>query len=288
MSDLDAVRAIPVAELGAVGDYLSDCLDRGLRPRTVLAKYRFLTRLQHEVGDLEQATAADLKAWWQGTRRRKLAEVSRGVYLSHVRAFYAWLVLEERRDDSPAARLRFPKRHRSVPRDVDPSRVLAIIDRFPRGSREWLALTLMLRCGLRCCEAAPVRPSTDLITRANGRAILRVEGKGGHQRDVPVPTDLAAALASVEGWCFPSTRADHWRPETVSRFVGDLLRACGLDATAHQLRHTFATGAYQLTGDVVDLQQVLGHSSIAVTNKYVRSLGTGVAGVIDDLFSQAG
>jgi integrase/recombinase XerC len=82
---------------------------------------------------------------------------------------------------------------------------------------------------------------------------------------VPVGDDLAAAIAGADGWLFPGDENGHLSP----RWVGKLMAGALPDHwTAHTLRHRFATRAYRGSRNLRAVQVLLGHSSVATTERY--------------------
>jgi integrase/recombinase XerD len=284
-----AINDIPYADLGALGDYLLDCRDTGLRPRTIIEKWTRIRSVEAYLGrTLVDATEADVRRWWRSLAYLKITNSTRATYLSHVRSYSTWLTEQDHRVDDPTRRIKTPKRPRRVPRDVDPHQVIRIYGKLdPDKSARW-AVELMLWCGVRCAEAAGIDPHRDLVDRPNG-TVLRVTGKGGHERVVDVPDDLAARLrARPPGWLFPrrwTGGEEHVAPERIGTIVSEALRSGGLDATAVQLRHTNATHLLDATGgDVVAVQEHLGHASVNSTQVYVRDMGGRVAAAVPRLY----
>jgi len=102
-----------------------------------------------------------------------------------------------------------------------------------------------------------------------------VHGKGSRQRVVPITAELAAAIAAGGGghtpgrgdggWLFPSQRGGHISPY----YVGILAtRALPDDWTLHTARHLFASKAYRGTRNLRAVQELLGHSSLSITERY--------------------
>lgn len=281
------IYEIKYAELGMLGEYLLDCRDRGMRPRTILLKLQRLQAMVDLMGcELESAGEVDVKRWWRRLAARQLSNNTRGVYLSHARSFYAWAVLNGQLPDDPTRRVRPPIRRRGTPRGLDPARVVELLGRL--SGPQWWMISLALWGGLRCDEIAQVHPQRDLVDRGD-RWVLTVHGKGGHERIVTLPEHLATVLAAVDGWLFPSPRnpSGHVDAEHISREGAATLRA-GIGAgTMHRLRHTYATALYQRTGDLVLVQHQLGHRSISATQVYADSAGLDPA-VLEALFPHAG
>lgn len=132
------------------------------------------------------------------------------------------------------------------------------------GLRAWdpdtrLMVALAAECGLRRSEVAAVH-ERDLHDHG-----LYVRGKGGRQRWVPVPDPAVwRELASRRGWMFPGRFAGHLHPATVAKHV-----KAAAAVPPHPLRHRYATRAYDGTGDLLAVQQLLGHASVATTQVYV-------------------
>lgn len=120
--------------------------------------------------------------------------------------------------------------------------------------------------GLRRCEIA------GLHTRDVADGMMRVTGKGGRVRVVPIHRrlrgDLEAWITEAgDGYLFPGQTDGHLAPQTVGTLLSQLL---GPGWTAHTLRHRFATRSYDGSGDLLAVQQLLGHAKPETTMRYVR------------------
>ena len=115
---------------------------------------------------------------------------------------------------------------------------------------------------MRCAEIAQVA-GADLVD-----GVLRVRGKGGKVRRVPVtnPELLAALERSGGAWLFPNGLGGHLSAGRVSRLLSDALPE---GWTAHTLRHRMATRGYAATRDLLAVGRVLGHSRPETTQRYV-------------------
>src|SRR5699024_9969440 len=131
-------------------------------------------------------------------------------------------------------------------------------------ARGRLILRLAAECGLRRAEIAQTH-SRDVIEDLAGFS-LRVHGKGGKDRIVPLPDALAAELRRLPiGWMFPGNDDGHLSPRWVGKLATELLPE---DWTLHKLRHRFATRAYRGTRNIRAVQELLGHSSVGTTQIY--------------------
>lgn len=107
------------------------------------------------------------------------------------------------------------------------------------------------------------------LTHGQSGAELLVHGKGSRLRVVPISDDLTAAIVDggATGYLFPA-RGDgdrHLSPRYVGDLVGEVMPA---GWTMHKLRHRFATRAYRGSRNLRAVQTLLGHSSVATTERY--------------------
>ena len=184
-------------------------------------------------------------------------------YRASLRAFYAWAVLTERVERSPAAGLPSPGAIRPEPHPTpeDAYRLALAIAR----PRERLMLRLAADLGMRRGEVALVH-SRDISRDLLGWSLL-VHGKGDRTRVVPLPDDLARRLrARPPGWAFPGDVDGHLSARWVGRLVSRLLPE---GWSMHSLRHRFATKAWGVDHDLLTVQELLGHASPVTTRAYV-------------------
>lgn len=177
---------------------------------------------------------------------------------SSVRCLYRWGLAVGRTDHDPTVSLPGVRVPRSQPRPAPHAVLAAAWEQGDASDR--LALALAAYAGLRRAEIARVH-SDDVSTLG-----LRVHGKGGAVRTVPIHPCVWPLLRDVRGWAFPSPRGGHVTPDAVGRRLARLL---GGGWTAHTLRHQFATRAYAGTRDLRAVQELLGHTSPATTARYV-------------------
>lgn len=130
--------------------------------------------------------------------------------------------------------------------------------------RQTLMLKLGADAGLRRGEICQVHRND--LRRTTGGPELLVRGKGAKQRIIPVTEDIAERIERASAYCFPSLRGAHLTPTAVGVMLSDLL---GSPWTAHTLRHRYATAVYRASKDLRALQELLGHSSLAITQRYV-------------------
>ena len=129
-------------------------------------------------------------------------------------------------------------------------------------------LTLAGSLGLRRSEIVHVHQD-DLLEDMAGTS-LRVHAKGGHDRVVPLTSELASLIRTTtsrngEGWLLPSRKGGRISPP-----LGLQARQPGPASRwrLHSLRHRFTTAAYGVDRDLLAVQRLRGHSSVATTQRY--------------------
>ena len=155
-------------------------------------------------------------------------------------------------------RLRRQRRIPPIPSDDEVERMLSIAD--PETRR---AMLLMAYCGLRLAEVEKVRYED--IVDVGGVKMLRVSGKGGKVRMVPLPPAVLRELEpDGRGRIVPISRlAVYYR-------IIRLARRAGVRTTPHRLRHYYATRLLRSGADLRTVQELLGHSSVATTQVYTH------------------
>lgn len=178
------------------------------------------------------------------------------------RGFYTWAHETGRIPDNPTAKLLPIRIPRTIPHIAPDDDIRDAINRASLRDRAMLQLA-RLAC-LRLTELTTLHTSD-----RHGDSII-VEGKGSKQRRVYLHPDLAATLDEIEyrqgaGWYFPGMGGSHMHPMSVNKII---TRVSGHNP--HSLRHAGATSAFRATRDLRAVQEMLGHSSMAVTQRYLH------------------
>lgn len=213
----------------------------------------------HEHRNPLQLDVSDLAAWlgsfgWGPETLRS--------YRAALRSFYGWAHAEGRTATDPSRLLRKVKPSPAHPR---PAPERDITDALHKATeREYLMLMLGSRHGLRRAEIAKVH-SSDVIEEWSGSSLI-VHGKGNKKRTIPLLDEVAALIRNTpDGPIFPNGKGSHLSPAHVGVLLRRLMVA---GVTPHMLRHRFASRAYQATKDIRAVQELLGHASVATTQRY--------------------
>ena len=257
----------------------------GLADRTLEAYRQDLEALARWLGGRGQALAAarreDLSAYY-GSQRVAVRSLARRQ--SSFRRYYGWMTRQRADFDDPTRLIERPKTPRSLPkalaeREIE-SLLLAPDSGTPLGLRDRAMLELMYASGLRVSELVEL-PLGALNLR---QGVLRVTGKGGKDRLVPVGE---VALAHIQSYLvqarptlakgrqpaalFLSQRGQGMTRQMFWTLVKRYALRVGIAAkrvSPHVLRHSFATHLLNHGADLRALQMLLGHTSLSTTQIY--------------------
>ena len=255
-------------------------------PRTVDAYRRDLAKLAAFLGGpVADARLDDLERYTAQLRADGLAPATIARRTASARSFFRHLQLIGTRADNPAAELELPRRTRKLPRTLSPGeaeRLIAAANGVtPRTLRDRALVELLYGAGLRVSEAVGLeKGGVDLDDR-----LVRVVGKGGKERVVPVGRQAAEALRRYLARGRPYLDRRH-RPELFLNAKGGALtragaflilrrlaEAAGLDPQRvhpHLLRHSFATHLLECGADLRSVQEMLGHADLGTTELYTH------------------
>jgi integrase/recombinase XerC len=272
---LTHIRALNGAAAHTVTAYAADLA----RYMDFLARHRGASE---GTGALLGVPQADLRAWMAHERARGLGPRSLARALSAVKGFTGWLAEREGVDATTVLSARGPKYRRSLPRPLSEGGARDMIDRVETQAREdWIAardaavVTLLYGCGLRISEALGLTGAANPLPE-----VLRITGKGGKTRLVPVIPVARAAVARYAALVpfdlvpaeplFRGARGGALNPRLIARAMESARLQLGLPATAtpHAMRHSFATHLLSAGGDLRVIQELLGHASLSTTQAY--------------------
>jgi integrase/recombinase XerC len=215
-----------------------------------------------------------------------------------LRAYYEHRVRMGYLADSPARRLASPKRRRSLPNVVSVDDVFALLEvpnaRTPAGLRDRCALELLYGAGVRVSELVGL----DLPDLLDGATAVRVRGKGGKERVLPLVAKARAALqiylarrAELGSGpaLFLNRRGERITARSVARNLTRYALICGTQRHVHPhaLRHSFATHLLDMGADLRGIQELLGHASLSTTQRYTHVSSEHLVQIYEDAHPRA-
>ena len=234
------------------------------------------------LGALTALPQGDLRAWMASERARGLSARALARSLSAVKGFSGWLAEREGFDASTTLSARGPKYRRKLPRPLTEDAAVAMIAQVGElATEDWVAardravVTLLYGCGLRISEALGLTGAAHPVPQ-----VLRIIGKGGKERLVPVLPAAQEAVADYVRLCphdltrhaplFRGTRGGPLNPRLIALVMEKARAGLGLPASAtpHAMRHSFATHLLSAGGDLRAIQELLGHASLSTTQTY--------------------
>lgn len=210
--------------------------------------------------------------------------------LAAVRAFFKFLSRERELAENPAAVVSTPKLARTLPRIMTEEEMNDFLDRVGQAAqsgdpalvRDRAILELLYASGLRVSELTGL----DLRNVNFGDGIVLVRGKGDKERIVPFGSKARAAITAYlpvrekvlqenktrETALFLNARGGRLTPRSVDRLLKKHIRQFGpnVKVSPHSLRHAFASHLLAEGADLRAIQEMLGHKSLATTQKYTQ------------------
>ena len=258
--------------------------ERRLSPLTCTNYGRDVTELLKLAGDipLDQLQVHQIRRFVAQLHSRGLGGKTLARMLSAWRGFYAYLARDYGFTRNPCAGMRAPKSAKALPQALSPDEAARLMDVPADDSlavRDKAIFELFYSSGLRLSELTSL-PLAQLDLAAG---LVRVTGKGGKTREVPVGR---FALEAVQNWL--PEREKLARPEENALFVGRngarltpravqyrikqwaLKLGISADVHPHVLRHSFASHMLQSSGDLRAVQEMLGHANISTTQVYTH------------------
>lgn len=254
--------------------------ERGLSPHTVAAYRRDLSQFfdfceRLGLGSISEVDRRVVRRYLANLAARHLEPRSVARKVSAVRAFYADAARHSLVAANPAAGVTTPKRPQYLPRAF-PAAVLARgLDAMggnePVDLRDRALLEVLYGMGLRVSEAASLT-----VGAVQGTDLVRVAGKGGRERVVPLRGKARKAVDEYlrqgrPGLAGPESTEALWLGKSTrplsERGIRRVVRA-RLATFPHALRHSFATHLLEGGADLRVVQELLGHRELATTQVY--------------------
>ena len=270
--------------------YLRDLkLERGYSPNTVEAYKHdlewLLGYLEQEGLDPLSVKLEDLEHFAAMLSDHGISAKSQARILSGVRSFYRYLVLDGYLDVDPTELLESPHLPQHLPEYLSTEEVDALENSIDltsnEGHRNRAIIEVFFSCGLRVSELTNLKLSDLFLSQG----FIRVNGKGGKQRLVPISERAIHELElwfddrrqmeikpGEEDYVFLNRRGHHLTRTMILIMVKRQAEAAGIKKTIspHTLRHSFATALLKGGADLRIIQELLGHADLGTTEIYTH------------------
>ncbi len=272
-------------------DYMS--LERAASPHTCRAYRKDLElfaaflrnkQLPSDVAAIDHVTIRlYLGDLYKGKKIKRTSVVRK---LATLRTFFRYLKREGIIQKNPAKMVATPKGGKDLPHALTVDEAFRLLDApdttTPVGCRDGAILEFLYSSGLRVGELT----SLNLVDLDLGGGMVRVLGKGGKERLVPIGSKAVEALRSYlarrgelmeQGknpppYLFLNYRGGRLTPRSVGRMIKKYRLHVGImkETSPHTFRHSFATHLLDAGADLRGIQELLGHASLSTTQKYTH------------------
>ena len=235
---------------------------------------------QMEFKDLKKINEEDLTGWFFQRIKNNLSQRSNARALSSIKSFFTFLIKKRLIKSSVILFINGPKFRNSLPRPLTKNQVNEIFRFVKYEKTKWIlirnlsVIILMWGYGLRIGEVLNLRKK-DLSLSG-----IRIKGKGGKIRVIPMLEKFIIFIRTLEKECpfvlesdqffFRGKRGGTLQPTIIQKLIRDIRKTLCFseNVTPHSLRHTFASELLENFADLRTIQELLGHSSLATTQRY--------------------
>ena len=198
-------------------------------------------------------------------------EASAGRFWSTVRTFYRWLVNRGLLETSPFEVIKAPARRRNKIIESPSDAAVNLLVASCESPRDRAVVELLL-CGLRASEVTDLTADSVKFTPGYGY-YLHVLGKGNKERVVPISDSVVDKINDLgnvgSDWLVHQKDGSKLTYDTVNGLVDSAARRAGVKIYPHMLRHHYGTRMVRAGANVIVLSKLLGHSTVATTERYV-------------------
>ncbi len=251
-----------------------------------------------DIIDLNNITQNDFRSYLSFLHNKNLTNISIARKLSALKSFFIYLDNEKVVSNAYIKSIRMKKLQQSLPRSLNIENSIKSIDiAFSLGKKEWTKfrnkaiISLIYGCGLRIDEALSLNIN-DIPKKYD--SVIKVNGKGNKERIVPIldnvlenifmyinkiPLDIIETYKSKNNIknnrnipLFFGEKGERLSARVVQRLVEQIRNHLHLDntLTPHAFRHSFATHLLKSGVNLRTIQELLGHSSLSATERYLK------------------
>lgn len=242
-------------------------------------------RNHQESAGARQVTVLSIRGYLTWLYKKAVDKRSVSRKLSTLRSFFRYLKKRDLVMDNPAENVLSPKTGEKIPAYLSVDDMFRLLDSVSGDTllalRNRAVFETIYSTGIRVSEAAGL----DVSSINSDQGVLRVYGKGGKERLVPVGSQALSAIDRYRrklfaekgipmnrGALFLNNRDGRLTPRSMNRVLKKIAAACGLSVplSPHALRHSFATHMLDAGADLRVVQELLGHKSLSTTQKYTH------------------
>ena len=275
-------------------NYLS--IEKGLASNTISAYRLDIEKFFHYLSTnqllVEQVTSEHLAsyvAWLRGLENTefKIGESSIARNVISIRSYFAYLA-KEHKFDNPSINFKPPKIGKRLPKALTIDQVMSMLNIVGSdliSSRDKALVELLYATGARVSELINLNTLdiSTVDTEAGVTTTVKLKGKGGKERVVPIGSFAVAAVndylvrsrptllkVSTQKALFLNRRGGRLSRQSAWNLVANAAERAGLldQVTPHSMRHSFATHLLDGGADIRVVQELLGHSSVTTTQIY--------------------
>ena len=275
-------------------NYLS--IEKGLASNTISAYRLDIEKFFHYLStnqlSLEQVTPEHLSsyvAWLRGMENTefKIGESSIARNIISIRSYFTYLA-KEHKFNNPSSNFKPPKIGKRLPKALTIDQVMSMLNIAGTdliSSRDKALVELLYATGARVSELINLNilDISTADTQAGTTTTVKLKGKGGKERVVPIGSFAVAAVndylvrsrptllkVSTQKALFLNQRGGRLSRQSAWNLVANTAERAGLSdqVTPHSMRHSFATHLLDGGADIRVVQELLGHSSVTTTQIY--------------------
>ncbi len=237
---------------------------------------------------MTDASKRDIRNWLAAMTRNGLSRTTAGRRLSCLRSFYRFMIRQELIESSPAEFVRFPKKSEVLPNAMNVDDTARLLDapfaETFQGFRDRAIFELLYSSGLRVSELC----SINMVDIHFNPEMVRVTGKGNKDRVTPFGEKASLSLKNylekrekllqkIKKQDEEAVFLNRYGARLSTRQVQKIARHRGMavgiaaDVTPHRFRHSMATHLLEAGADLRSIQDMLGHASLATTQRYTHT-----------------
>lgn len=267
-------------------------LERGLSGNSIQAYIRDMKKFVNflEASDYnrppDQIEGFHIQKFLEWTNQLGMTETSQARFVSAIKSFYNYLILENLTKENPVELIDTPRLIRKLPDILSEKDIESIIESvdlsLPEGTRNRAIVETLYGCGLRVSELINLKISNLFLEEG----YIMVEGKGSKERIVPIGSQSEKYILiykdeirnhldikpAAEDILFLNRRGNKLTRTMVFYIIRNLTEKAGIqkNVSPHTLRHSFATHLVENGADLRAVQEMLGHESITTTEIYTH------------------